>query len=399
MIGFLDGSCVAPDSFLKDSSGNFTGESNPEYISWRSREQTLFTFINSTLSPSVLALTVGQRSAKTVWTVLEKRFASISRSHILGLRNELLSIKKGPESMDNFFQRIKEARDRLSSIVVLVDEEELIHLVLEALPNEYSAFCYAIRTRNDIVTIEELNTLLNAEERAIKKKFETRDTTMAMFLQSGFNHNTTRGRGRNGNQRGYGKGFNNFGHNFGFNHSQSSGNANGILQLPTFQHKNGSSFPCFQSQVSSQSLRPTCQICGKNGHTALDCYHCMNFAYQGRHGPSKLASMAASAMTATTNFASSHSLSWLIDTGCSDHVTPDLSMLSLTSQATNGQEFVTVGNGQELPVTHVGNGKLQTSFHCFCLENILRVPDLASNPLSIHKMCLQNNAFCCFDAN
>ena len=38
MISFLDSSCVAPDSFLKDSSGNFTGESNLEYISWRSKE-------------------------------------------------------------------------------------------------------------------------------------------------------------------------------------------------------------------------------------------------------------------------------------------------------------------------------------------------------------------------
>ena len=192
--------------------------------------------------------------------MLEKRFASVSHSHVLSLRNELLSIKKGPESMDNFFQRIKEARDRLSSIAVLVDEEELIHLVLEALPNEYSAFCSAIRTCNDIVTIEELNTLLNAKERAIKKKSETRDTPMAMFLQSGFNQNTTRGRGRNGNQRGRGRGFNNFGPNFGFNHGQSSGNANGILQLPTFQIKNGSGFPSFQSQGSSQSSRPTCQI-------------------------------------------------------------------------------------------------------------------------------------------
>ena len=38
--------------------------------------------------------------------------------------------------MDNFFQRIKEARERLSSVAVFVDEEELIHLVLEALPHE-----------------------------------------------------------------------------------------------------------------------------------------------------------------------------------------------------------------------------------------------------------------------
>ena len=29
MIGFLEDSCVAPDPFLKDSSGNFTREPNP----------------------------------------------------------------------------------------------------------------------------------------------------------------------------------------------------------------------------------------------------------------------------------------------------------------------------------------------------------------------------------
>ena len=114
--------------------------------------------------------------------MVEKRFASISCSHVLSSRNELLSIKKGPESMDNFFQRIKEARDRLSFVAVFVDEEELIHLVLEALPHEYSAFYFAIRTRNDVVTIKELNTLLNAEEGALKKKSKIRDTTMAMIL-------------------------------------------------------------------------------------------------------------------------------------------------------------------------------------------------------------------------
>ena len=36
-------------------------------------------------------------------------------------------------------------------------------------------------------TLEELNTPFNAEERAIKKKFEARDNSMAMILQSGFN--------------------------------------------------------------------------------------------------------------------------------------------------------------------------------------------------------------------
>ena len=60
--------------------------------------------------------------------MFEKRFASVSRSHVLSLRNELLSIKKGPENIDTFIQRFKEVREKLSSIAVFIDEEELIQI-------------------------------------------------------------------------------------------------------------------------------------------------------------------------------------------------------------------------------------------------------------------------------
>ena len=95
--------------------------------------------------------------------MLKKRFALVSRSHVLSLRDELMSIKKISESMDSFFQRIKEVRDKLGAVAVYVDKEELIHLALKALPPEYDTFCSAIKTRNDILTIEELNTLLNTK--------------------------------------------------------------------------------------------------------------------------------------------------------------------------------------------------------------------------------------------
>lgn len=51
-----------------------------------------------------------------------------------------------------------------------------------------------------------------------------------------------------------------------------------------------------------------------------------------------------------------------------------------------------VGNGQELPITHIGSGDLCTSRN-FRLDGIFRVPDLASSFLFVHKLCLQNNAF------
>ena len=75
MIDVINDSVIAPDRFIKDSSGNFTTEINLNFISWKNHEQAMFTFINSTLSPSILVLTVGQKSSKGVWKVLEKRFA------------------------------------------------------------------------------------------------------------------------------------------------------------------------------------------------------------------------------------------------------------------------------------------------------------------------------------
>ncbi|XP_030931000.1 uncharacterized protein LOC115956865 [Quercus lobata] len=187
----------------------------------KNREQAMFIFINSTLSPAILALTVGQRFAKGVWKVLEKRFASVSRSHVISLHNELSAVKKGIDSIDGYFQKIKQIRDRLVAVFVILDDEELLHVALDGLPSEYDSFSFAIRTRSDVLSIEELNTLLNAEERVIKKRSNglvSPSMAMNANFQSphqGFSNQRGRG-GRYSNQRGRGgrgnhNGFNNNG--------------------------------------------------------------------------------------------------------------------------------------------------------------------------------------------
>ena len=59
MIYVIDDSITTPDRFLKDSSSNFTIEVNPAFIAWKNREQAMFSFLNSTLSLTILALTIG----------------------------------------------------------------------------------------------------------------------------------------------------------------------------------------------------------------------------------------------------------------------------------------------------------------------------------------------------
>lgn len=53
---------------------------------------------------------------------------------------------------------------------MFLDEEELLHIAFEGLPSKYNSFSSTIRTRSDVLFVEELNTLINAEERVIKKR-------------------------------------------------------------------------------------------------------------------------------------------------------------------------------------------------------------------------------------
>ncbi|KAJ4956339.1 hypothetical protein NE237_013122 [Protea cynaroides] len=74
----------------------------------------------------------------------------------------------------------------------------------------------------------------------------------------------------------------------------------------------------------SVSTRFQCQICHKMSHFAIDCYHQMDYAYQGRHPPQKLVAMADSSVTANHT--------WYTDTGATRHISSELDQLTLSSK-------------------------------------------------------------------
>ena len=124
----------------------------------------------------------------------------------------------------------------------------------------------------------------------------------------------------------------------------------------------------------------------------------MNFAYQGRQPPAKLAAIASTAMSSAINAPYSNQSSSISDTGAMDHFTPDISHIP-DCHDYRGTDQVTVGNGQSLPITHTGNSQLYASSHLFKLRKILHVPSMSSNLLSVHRFCKDNNASFYFDAS
>ena len=116
---------------------------------------------------------------------MEQRFTSTSRANILNPKFDFQGIKKGNESVNSFMQKIKIARDKLLAVGVSIDNEELICMVLRGLPREFAHFFYAIHTRSDPITYEQLAIMLQSEEQAMTDHLDSVSNSLAMFAFNG----------------------------------------------------------------------------------------------------------------------------------------------------------------------------------------------------------------------
>lgn len=94
---------------------------------------------------------------------------------------------------------------------------------------------------------------------------------------------------------------------------------------------------------------PMCQICGKQGHTAIDRYQRTNQTHEKRIFSQKLDAMQPLHRTplALLNNAST---TWVTDRGASNHITADLANLSI-DHVYQGKAQAAIGNGADLKIT------------------------------------------------
>uniref|UniRef100_A0A2N9G688 Retrotransposon Copia-like N-terminal domain-containing protein n=1 Tax=Fagus sylvatica TaxID=28930 RepID=A0A2N9G688_FAGSY len=333
LLDHLEDPTPCPSKFLFSHSETETQEVNPLYTQWRARDKALFSLISSTLSPSAISLVIGQTSASGIWKILVNRYTSVSRSNIVNLKRELNNIKKNSDSVTDYLHKIKEARNKLVSVGIHIDDEEILHIVLQGLPSEFHSFTSAMLTKNEAVKFEELHTLMKTEEDLLRSATDN-SKEIAHMAMAGAEI-------RIEDEVVTAAGF-----------RPPAVDVEGVPVKASFN--NGGNFSNFtpvspnpQTWSSNPSSRPICQICYKPSHTALDCYQRMNFSYQGRHPPAKLAAMA----TATPPSPYPHQTTWISDTGATDHFTPDLHNIP-DNQAYTDSQLVSVGNGNQLPISH-----------------------------------------------
>ncbi|KAJ0581064.1 putative RNA-directed DNA polymerase [Helianthus annuus] len=124
-----------------------------------------------------------------------------------------------------------------------------------------------------------------------------------------------------------------------------------------------------------------CNRCGI-GHIPSQC--------PNQPGPSKQPHQANYANFSEVG--SQYEAIWKPDTGANSHASPDLSSLD-NSEAYQGNDSLHVGDGTPLPIFHIGSSNIFTPHKTFNLSNILHVPELKQNLLSVQKFCSDNDVF------
>ncbi|RVW25398.1 Retrovirus-related Pol polyprotein from transposon RE1 [Vitis vinifera] len=356
-----------------------TGEVNPDFLVWRRYDRMILSWIYSSLTPEVMGQIVGLQTSHEAWTALQRSFSASTKARTMQLRLAFQTTKKGSLTMMEYIQKLKHISDSLAAIGEPVLEKDQILQLLSGLGAEYNPIVASLTARDDDIQLHAVHSILLTHEQRLH--LQTTTTEEDLLIANFATHN--RPRRSQSNKPSQGKPPQSF--------------------MPTIrpdtlpdsrqQYPQGYRPNRFNNNRSRTNNRPQCQLCGKFGHMVLSCYHRFDVNYQGPRAPASSTSQIgltppAQAMMAAPSSASMDS--WFLDSGATHHLSHTAANIH-NGTPYNGTDSMMVGNGKSLPITQVGHSFLHTPAKPFVLHNVLHVPQLTSNLISVSKFCTDNN--------
>ncbi|KAJ0816493.1 putative RNA-directed DNA polymerase [Helianthus annuus] len=412
LFGYVDGTIPCPPELIEpaassDKEATPKSQPNPNHPIWVSNDAHIRMLLVSTISEPSFQHVIGSNTSRELWLALERAYAPNTASREYTLRAQLLKIEmKGDETSSAYLTRAQEYADALANIGEPMREKDLVMLVVSGLREEYTGLKQNILTRQFPTAFSELHGLLSDHDYMVKKSIPNVPQAQAFAAASAnssvptappnsitspsniqalqqvlgqlglqvqpinspspqvFYTNTAAGNNRGrGTRRGRGN-------NSSYNRSQGRGNH--------------SQFPW----ASNQNLVfGTCNRCGI-GHVPSQCPNRDPATFRGRQPSVNYTDYRSQ----TSDNRSQASPSWLNDTGANEHATFDHSSMDY-SEPYRGNDGLHVGNGESLPIIHIGSSRIFSPNKTLVLKNVLHVPGIKRNILSVQKFCRDNNVF------
>lgn len=381
MGGFLDGTYPEPAEFVLKSTVEAEASTtkqeyvmNYDYIMWRRSDRLLRGWIVGTLSEEVLGLAVGIETSAAVWKALSEYFARNTKDREFFLMQKMhLHSKQNYKTINDYIRGFKEICDELDAIGKSMEDQQKVFGLLKGLGKGYRSFVTSMM-KPPIPSYNDVIQLLQSHEnmKSFHCSASATDEHSAFFAQ-----NKNNGKHFRNNRQGQVP-FNMQGQNPLNRQGQNSFNSKGrgfpqAVQKPSEAPQRNNQNPSQNEQDKDDLI---CQICLKPRHSAFECWHRFKQGYQPNNAAQALAAMAIS---------ENETDAWFPDTGATQHMTSDNGKL-IHCQPYHGSDKIMVGNGHKLKITHIGDTVLHTDKNSVKLKNVLVVPEIKKNLLSVSQL-------------
>ena len=434
----VDGTEVSPTVTISGNTGDgaltVTGgsdgsgkvEVDPKYkavyLDWKKRDNQALAQIALTVSNSELIHIRGAKSSHEAWSKICSVYEAKGLAAKVYLRRRFFNIKyvdNGIGSMQSHINLVRDIADQLDAISAGVSDEDMAMTLLCSLPDSYDYLIVALESRNsNDLTFDFVSTRLLGEE---KRKEESNNVSINANIIGNVKHNI----GNNGNN---GHMLHNVNNSNGGNNASNNDN----IALYTNSYGNNSKTKSLKSIIK-------CSYCNKKNHTEDKCYvkHGYPTGHPKHNNNVNVANIASVSVNNATlhafvatnnigkhsinginginvnnmNIVNNHNIDWLIDSGASMHLCNNRNYFDISTFKPIQHKNVILGNNEcisaigigDIPVRinigydntiHTSNGNIGNNGNIHNTSNIidvvfkdvLYVPDIAANLLSVAKM-------------
>nr|GEZ41193.1 ribonuclease H-like domain-containing protein [Tanacetum cinerariifolium] len=164
------------DKYLHTPTAESTSSSSAPLTSEELKvDKIVLSWILFTLSDSLRAWLVVARpkSANEAWGLISDIVKDNKRSRTNTLKAELCSIKLGDQSMESYFQKIDSIVNIFECLYARVNDEDVVHYVLEGLPDTYNDVFGYMHWKDTFPDLKTVRSLLITEEMPLKSRIST----------------------------------------------------------------------------------------------------------------------------------------------------------------------------------------------------------------------------------
>jgi hypothetical protein len=351
---------------------------------WKIKAGKAMFALKTTIEEEMLEHIRDAKTPKEAWDTFATLFSKKNDTRLQLLENELLSMAQRDMTIAQYFHKVKAICREISQLdpTAPIGESRIKRIIIHGLRPEYRGFVTAIQGWPTQPSLVEFENLL-ADQEAMAKQMggvSLKGEEEALY--------TSKTRGT-------------FKRNTG-GESKKDGDKVKSHQGKGGSHPGGVS----KNRGNSRKFDGKCYNCGKMGHMAKDCWTkkkpvesntaTSSSKENGEDGWDAEALFAMEeeelALTITTPEQIDYKNDWIVDSGCSNHMTGDKHKLQNLSEYKGGRVVVTADNSR-LPIAHIGKTIVTPRYNSnqVPLQDVYHVPGMKKNLLSVAQLTLSGH--------